>query len=303
MKVLISDPVAPEAVKELEEAGFVVDVKTGMSEEDLIGIIPGYSAIVVRSATKVTGKIIEAGKDLKVIARGGIGLDNIDREAARLNNVMVVNTPGASSLSVAELAFGQMLAVSRKLAEADASMKNGRWEKKKLKGVEITGKTMGILGIGNIGRYIARMGGAFGMRILAFDPYVDKERGEELGVEITDFGTLLKAADYITLHLPLTDSTRHMISDKEFSSMKDGVIIVNCARGGIIDEPALVRAVQSGKVRGAAFDVFEEEPINQDCALLGVPGIYLTPHIGASTVEGQFRVGMEVARKLKENLL
>ncbi len=303
MKVLISDPVAPEAVKKLEDAGLQADVNTGLSPDELIETIPGYHGIVVRSATKVTREVIEAGTDLKVIARGGIGLDNIDRVAAKEKGIAVVNTPGASSQSVAELAFGHMLSVSRRLGEANVSMKDGRWEKKKFKGVEVTGKTLGIIGIGNIGAYLAGMGNAFSMRVIAYDPYVDADKLAGKNIELVELETLLTESDYISLHVPVTDTTRHMLSDEQFGKMKEGAILVNCSRGGVVDEPALVRAVESGKIKGAAMDVFEKEPITADNPLLGVPNIYLTPHIGASTVEGQFRVGLDVAAKVIETLL
>ena len=196
-----------------------------------------------------------------------------------------------------------MFSVSRKLGEANISMHAGKWEKKKFKGVEVTGKTLGIIGIGNIGRYLASMGKAFSMKILAYDPYVEKNSLKDTGIELVELDTLLADSDYISLHVPLTDTTRHLLSDDEFTKMKDGVILVDCARGGVVDEEALVRAVKSGKVRGAAVDVFEKEPISPDNPMLDVPNIYMTPHIGASTVEGQFRVGMDVADKVIEQLL
>lgn len=303
MKVLISDPVAPEAVKKLEDAGLQVDVNTGLAPEKLLETIPGYHGIVVRSATKVTREVMDAGKDLKVIARGGIGLDNIDLVAAKEKGIVVVNTPGASCRSVAELAFGHMLSVSRRLGEANISMKAGKWEKKKFKGVEVTGKTLGIIGIGNIGAYLAGMGNAFSMRVIAFDPYVDKDKIAGRNIEVVDLDTLLTESDYISLHVPVTDTTRHMLSDDQFAKMKKSAILVNCSRGGVVDEPALIRAIESGEIKGAAMDVFEKEPVTSDNPITGVPNIYLTPHIGASTIEGQFRVGIEVAERVIETLL
>lgn len=303
-KVLIADTIAKEAIEKLRNAGHEVDVKIGLSEDELINIIPPYDAIIVRSIPKVTRPIIEAGKKLKVIARGGIGLDNIDCDAAKEKGITVANTPGASSLSVAELAIGLMFAASRKIAKADAALKKGQWLKKECMGCELAGKTLGIIGIGGIGQALARIAGVLGMEVIATKRDLSSipPALKELGVTVVSFDELLARADYISLHLPKTAESSLLISEPQFNKMKDGVIFVNCARGGIVDEAALAQAVKSGKVAAAAVDVFAKEPPDQDNPLLGLENVILTPHIGASSVEGQFRVGIEVADKVIQAL-
>lgn len=303
-KVLIADTIAKEAIEKLRNAGHEVDVKIGLSEDELINIIPPYDAIIVRSIPKVTRPIIEAGKKLKVIARGGIGLDNIDCDAAKEKGITVANTPGASSLSVAELAIGLMFAASRKIAKADAALKKGQWLKKECMGCELAGKTLGIIGIGGIGQALARIAGVLGMEVIATKRDLSSipPALKELGVTVVSFDELLARADYISLHLPKTAESSLLISEPQFNKMKDGVIFINCARGGIVDEAALAQAVKSGKVAAAAVDVFAKEPPDQDNPLLGLENVILTPHIGASSVEGQFRVGIEVADKVIQAL-
>lgn len=303
-KVLIADTIAKEAIEKLRNAGHEVDVKIGLSEDELINIIPPYDAIIVRSIPKVTRPIIEAGKKLKVIARGGIGLDNIDCDAAKEKGITVANTPGASSLSVAELAIGLMFAASRKIAKADAALKKGQWLKKECMGCELAGKTLGIIGVGGIGQALARIAGVLGMEVIATKRDLSSipPALKELGVTVVSFDELLARADYISLHLPKTAESSLLISEPQFNKMKDGVIFINCARGGIVDEAALAQAVKSGKVAAAAVDVFAKEPPDQDNPLLGLENVILTPHIGASSVEGQFRVGIEVADKVIQAL-
>lgn len=303
-KVLVADKIAPEGVEKLKQAGHEVDVKTGMSESDLINTIPPYEAIIVRSATKVTRPVIEVGKSLRVIARGGIGLDNIDCDAAEERGICVVNTPGASSQSVAELAIGLMFTASRKIATADAGLKSGKWLKKECEGCELRGKTLGIVGVGGIGQAVAHLAKAIGMEVIVTkrDLRATPPAIKKLGVEVVPMDELLARSDYISLHLPKTAESAGMFGEEQFKKMKDGVIFINASRGGIVDENALAQAVKSGKVATAAVDVFIKEPPDEDNPLLGLENVILTPHIGASAVEGQFRTGIEVADKVIEAL-
>jgi len=303
-KVLVADPIAREAIEKIQNAGHEVDVKTGLSEDELINTIPPYDAIIVRSIPKVTRPIIEAGSNLKVIARGGIGLDNIDCDAAKEKGITVVNTPGASSQSVAELAIGLMFAASRKIARADAALKSGQWIKKECMGCELAGKTLGIIGVGGIGQALARIAGVLGMEVIVTKRDLSSipPALKELGVPVVPLDELLARADYISLHLPKTAESALLINEPQFNKMKDGVIFINCARGGIVDEDALAQAIKCGKVAAAAVDVFAKEPPDEDNPLIGLENVILTPHIGASSVEGQFRVGMEVAEKVIQAL-
>jgi len=301
VRVLICDPVAPEAVEMMRNGGLTVDVKTGMAPDELIAVIGEYEAMVVRSATKVTASVIGAGNNLKVIARGGVGLDNIDLDAAKAKGIKVINTPAASSISVAELALAHMLAITRFIPQASASMAAGKWEKKKFKGVELYKKTLGVLGIGRIGQEVAKRALGFEMTVIAYDPFVTQEMLGDLNVKMVSMDELLATSDYITLHMPHIDATHYMLDEPQFAKMKDGVRIVNCARGGVVSEAALLKAMKSGKVAFAGIDVFEEEPV-KDNELTSLPNVSLTPHIGASTVDGQFRVGIELAEKLLELL-
>jgi D-3-phosphoglycerate dehydrogenase len=297
MKVLISDPVSESAINKMKEAGHEVDVKSDVTPEELLEIIPDYEVIVVRSRTKVRKPLLEKAKNLKLIVRGGVGIDNIDAEDAKNLGIEVRNTPSASSASVAELAIGHMFGLARHIPRATATLKSGEWIKKKLKGIELAGKTLGIVGIGRIGKETAKKATALGMKVFAYDPYV-KEIDVE-GVSFTNFDDLLSKSDFISLHLPHSDETHHLISTDQFSKMKESAYFVNCARGGVVDEDALFDALSNGKIAGAAFDVFETEP-PADNKLLTLDNFFCTPHIGASTKEGQARVGDEVAKIINE---
>ncbi|NIM90090.1 MAG: 3-phosphoglycerate dehydrogenase [Candidatus Aminicenantes bacterium] len=296
-KILVADPLNPEAFEELKSVpDFEVTLKTGMDEEQLIKTIPDFNAAVVRSATKVTKNAIEAASSLEIIVRAGIGLDNIDVEAAEEKGIQVANTPAATSVSVAEHTFGLMIATVRHHGRCNLSMKLHKWEKKAFSGTELYEKTLGIIGFGRIGQEVAKRAFAFGMKIITYDIV---EVQTDLDVQQVSWEGLLSQADVITLHLPLTEKTKHMISDKEFEKMKEGVIIINASRGGTIDEQALLRALQSGKVRAAALDVFENEP-PEDFSLIDHPNVIATPHVGAAAKEGQKRAGLEVVKILKE---
>ncbi|MCX7994509.1 MAG: NAD(P)-binding domain-containing protein [candidate division WOR-3 bacterium] len=297
MKILISDPIASEGIEILKKSGFEVVEKTGMAPEELIKTIPDFDAIIVRSATKVTKEVIEAGKKLKVIGRAGVGLDNVDAEAAKSRGIKVLNTPAATSISVAELALGMMLSAARMIPQATVSTRAGKWEKKRFHGIELYGKTLGIIGIGRIGSELAKRAKAMGMEVIAYDPYVSSSEF----ARIVDFDTLLKNSDFISLHIPKTKETTHLLNREAFNKMKDGVIIVNCARGGVIDEDALYDALVSGKVKVACLDVFEVEPAKEH-KLFSLEQVILTPHIGAQTEEGQVRAGIQIAELVRDAL-
>lgn len=304
IKILVSDALSEEGLKVFKESKeLVVDVKTDLKPDALKEIIKDYDGLVVRSATKVTKDIIEAAKKLKVIGRAGVGLDNVDLEAATQKGIIVMNTPGGNTISTAEHTFSMILALSRNIPQANSSTKKGEWNRSKFMGVELYGKALGVVGFGRIGSEVAKRALSFGMKILAYDPFLSAEVAESIGVEIAELKKVLQESDYITVHTPLTDETRHMISDKEFSLMKKGVRIINCARGGIIDEPALVKALNEGKVAGAAMDVFESEPLSADNAFLKFDNVIITPHLGASTEEAQVNVAIEVAEIVRDALL
>jgi len=298
-KILIADSLDKESIEQLKGLKTLeVTVKTGMDEAALVQAIPDFNAIVVRSATKVTRSVIEAGKNLELIIRAGIGLDNIDAAAAKEKGIKVANTPAATSITVAEHAFGMMLGAVRQHGKANLSMKAHKWEKKSLSGTELYQKTLGLIGVGRIGQELARRAIAFGMKVVGYDIIPFKT---DLAIRPVSLDELLAQADLISLHIPLTDQSRHMISDKEFEKMKAGVIIVNAARGGTVDEKALLAALNSGKVRAAALDVFEKEP-PEDFSLIDHPNVTALPHIGAAAEEGQSRAGMEVVKILKEKM-
>jgi D-3-phosphoglycerate dehydrogenase len=293
MKVLICDKLEKDAVERMRAAGLTVDVRDDVTPEELPSVLPAYEGMVVRSRTKVRQALIDACPNLKVILRGGVGLDNIDADYARSKGITVMNTPKASSASVAELTIGYMFALARASFQATSSMKAEKWEKKKFEGQELGGKTLGLIGIGNIGREVAKRANALGMEVVAYDPYVK----EAEGVKLVSLADLLENSDYISLHLPKTTESAGMIGKEAFDQMKPGVRVINCARGGIIDESALTAALESGKVAGAALDVYAEEPPS-DWNLIKHPNVICSPHIGAATKEGQGRVGAEVAEKL-----
>lgn len=296
-KILVSDPLAEEGVDILSEH-FIVKVKTGLPESELIKEIAGFNGLVVRSATKATAKIIAAGKDLKIIARAGVGVDNIDLDAATRAGIVVVNSPQGNTLAAAEHTIAMLMAMARNIAAADHSLREGKWDRKRFTGTELFGKTLGVVGIGKIGAYVAQRANAMGMKVIAHDPFAGAELAQRIGVTLVPFKNLLKQADFITVHVPKTQGTYHLIGANEFKLMKKGVRIINCARGGIIDEDALVSAIDSGKVAQAALDVFEKEPLPADNPLVARPNIILTPHLGASTQEAQINVAVDVAKQI-----
>ena len=294
MKIIICDKTEKEYIEQMRTAGLTVDVRDDITPEQLMVELPNYDGMVVRSRTKVRKDLIDVCPNLKVIVRGGAGLDTIDHEYAKEKGIAVMNTPLANSKSVAELTIGYMLMMARSLYAASATIKAEKWEKKAFNGVEIGGKTLGLIGIGNIGKETAKRAIAMEMSVIAYDPFV-KEAPE--GLKLVSLDELLAGADYISLHLPKTKESTGMISTDQFAKMKNGVRIVNCARGGIVDESALYEALTSGKVAGAALDVFAEEPPT-DWKLAKLDNVIASPHIGAATKEAQARVGAEVAEKL-----
>ena len=304
MKILVSDPLSEEGLKILRDVKeFQVEVKTDLKSEALKEVIKDYDALIVRSATKVTKDIINAAQKLKVIGRAGVGLDNVDLEAATQKGIIVMNTPAGNTISTAEHTMSMILALSRNIPQANASTKKGEWKRSKFMGVELYNKALGIVGLGRIGTEVAKRALSFGMKVLAYDPFLSREVAESLGVEIAELKDLLGRSDYITVHTPLTEETKHIISNKEFGLMKTGVRIINCARGGIIDEAALLNALKEGKVAAAALDVFEKEPLLPDSELLKLDNLITTPHLGASTEEAQVNVAIEVAEIVRDALL
>jgi D-3-phosphoglycerate dehydrogenase len=293
MKILVCDPMESSAIERMRLAGLTVDVQDSITPEELNAVLKDYDGMVVRSRTKVRAPLIDLAPNLKIIVRGGVGLDTIDADYARSKGITVLNTPLSSSASVAELVIGYMIALARSICASTSSMKAGKWEKKKFEGDEIGGKTLGIVGIGNIGKEVAKRALALGMNVVVYDPYAAAP--EHLARVSLD--ELYAAADYITFHMPLTEETRHMIDAEAFAKMKPGVRIINCARGGIVDEDALYDALVSGKVAGAALDVFAQEPC-QGHKLFDLEQVIGSPHIGAATREAQKRIGAEVADKL-----
>lgn len=296
MKVLIADPITKTAIVELKRCGVEVDDLSSLPKEELIGKVKGYNCMIVRSATKVRKEMIDSMDKMKLIIRGGVGIDNIDVSYAKEKGIKVMNTPAASSISVAELVLTHMLALSRHIVKGTVGIKEGKWEKKVLKGVELFGKTLGIIGLGRIGKELAKRGKALGMKVIAYDPYITAE-----GVDMVDLDTLLRDSDYISIHTPLTDETRHLIGRSAFEKMKKNAILVNCARGGIVDEDALIKALKIGKIAGAGLDVYEIEPPKVS-ELMELPNVTFTPHIGALTKGAQERIGEEVVKIIKNEL-
>jgi len=275
-----------------------LDKKTGLSEDELVAIIGEYDALLVRSQTKVTARIIEAANRLKVIGRAGVGVDNIDLEAATQKGIIVINAPDGNTIATCELTFAMMMALARHIPQAYKKTISGEWDRKSFVGVELRAKTLGVIGMGRIGSEVAKRAKAFGMEILGYDPFLTEDRAEKLGVTLATIDQICEQADFITVHTPLTNETRNLISKPQFARMKKGVRIINCARGGIIDEQALIEAIDEGIVAGAAFDVFVEEPPKPDHPFLNHPKIIVTPHLGASTIEAQENVAIDVAEEV-----
>src|SRR5437660_10022796 len=305
LKILIADSISQRGIDELSREGALdITIKSGLDETELIEIIPEFNALVVRSQTKVTADVLKAGGRLRVVGRAGVGVDNVDVEAATRRGVVVLNAPGGNTISTAEHAFSLLLAAARKIAQADAIVRGGKWDRKNLEGVELYNKTVGIIGMGRIGSELSRRAIAFGMRVVAYDPYLSATRARSLQVELVDeLDDLLASADFISLHTPLTAETRHILDEARLRKTKHGVRVINCARGGLIDEAALAQALQDGYIAGAALDVFEMEPLPANSPLRGAPNLVLTPHLGASTAEAQESVGIEIAQSIRAVLL
>ena len=303
-KVLISDALSPAAVQIFKDRGIDVDFQPalGKDKERLATVIGNYDGLAIRSATKVTAKILEWAKDLKVIGRAGIGVDNVDIPAATARGIIVMNTPFGNSITTAEHAISLMLALARQIPEADASTRAGKWEKNKFMGVEIFGKTLGVIGCGNIGSIVGDRAIGLRMKVIAFDPFLSQERAADLGVEKVEIDDLFRRADFITLHAPLTDKTRNIVNAGAIKNMKKGVRIINCARGGLVDEGALYEALKNGQVAGAAFDVFVTEPATEN-PLFHLPNVVCTPHLGAATSEAQENVALQIAEQMSDYLL
>ncbi|MDO8534895.1 MAG: phosphoglycerate dehydrogenase [Xanthobacteraceae bacterium] len=301
-RVLIADKLSPTAVQIFKDRGVETDVKAGLERDELIKIIGNYDGLAVRSATKVTEKVIAAASKLKVIGRAGIGVDTIDVPAATAKGIIVMNTPFGNSITTAEHAIALLLALARQIPQADISTQSGKWEKNRFLGVELTAKTLGIIGCGNIGSIVADRALGLRMKVMAYDPYLSPERAIDLGVEKVELDELLTRADFITLHTPLTDKTRGILDANSIAKTKKGVRIINCARGGLVDEKALRAALDSGHVAGAAFDVFSTEPAKEN-PLFGHPNVVCTPHLGAATSEAQENVALQIAEQMSDYLL
>ncbi len=301
-KVLISDKLSPAAVEIFRARGLDVDLRPGLGSAELRAIIGDYDGLAVRSATKVTRELLDAATKLKVVGRAGIGVDNVDVKSATARGVVVMNTPMGNTITTAEHAIAMLFALARQIPEASASTKAGKWEKNRFLGVELTGKTLGLIGCGNIGSIVADRAVGLRMKVLAYDPYLSEKKALDLGVEKADLDTVLSRADFITLHTPLTDATRNILSREALAKTRKGVRIVNCARGGLLDEAALADAIRSGHVAGAALDVFEIEPAT-DSPLFGLENVVCTPHLGAATAEAQENVALQVAEQMSDFLL
>ena len=305
MNIMICDPISPKGIALFEQRPeFKVTVlKQRLSEAELLPLVKDVEAMVVRSETKITRKVIEAAPKLRVVGRAGVGVDNVDVEAATQRGIVVMNTPGGNTISTAELTFSMLMSLARKIPQANASMKAGEWNRKAFSGVELYNKTLGILGMGRIGTEVARRAIVFGMRVLAYDPYLTLSRANALQVELVELDEIFARCDFITVHMPMSDETKGMINAAAFAKMKPGARVLNCARGGIINEKDLYEAVKSGKVAGAALDVYETEPLPKEFPLRDLPQVIMTPHLGASTEEAQENVGIEVAEAITDYLL
>lgn len=302
MRILVTDGLSPRGIEVLRQTEkFEVDVRQRLSSDALLACIDNYDGLIVRSATKVTAPILQATRRLKVVGRAGVGVDNVDVEAATARGILVMNAPSGNTLTTAEHTFSLLLALAKNVPQATASMKGGRWEKGVFLSVEVAGKTLGVIGLGRIGSEVARRAKGFAMRVIAFDPFISEEAAKALGVELVEIPDLFRRSDFISIHTPLTPETRHLIDGKAIAQMKSGVRIVNCARGGIIDEAALAEALKSGKVAGAALDVFEQEPITSS-PLFGLSNFICTPHLGAASEEAQENVAVEIAQQVIDYL-
>ena len=303
MKVLVADKISPKGVAYLrQQPGFEVVEAYGSSPEKVLELVKDVHAIAVRSETKISAEVFKAAPLLKVVGRAGVGVDNVDVEAATQHGVVVMNTPAGNTIATAELTFTHILCGARPVPQAAASMKAGQWDRKSFSGIELFKKTLGIVGLGRIGGEVAKRAQAFGMRVLAYDPYLAPSRAKAMQVEAATLDELLKQSDYITVHMPLTDDTKYMIDEAAFEKCKKGLRIFNCARGGIIKESALIAALKSGKVAAAGLDVFEDEPLAKDSEFRSLPNVVLTPHLGASTAEAQESVGIEIAEQIADVL-
>lgn len=302
MRVLVSDSLSEKGVEILKNSGLSVDVNTKLTKEDLLKVIGDYDGLVVRSATKVTAEVLNAAKNLKVVGRAGAGLDNIDLPASTKKGVVVMNTPGGNTITTAEHAISMLLAMLRMIPQATASLKNGKWEKSKFTGTEFYNKTLGIVGMGRVGSHVAKLGQGLMMNVLAFDPYLSPENAQKMGVELVTLQDIYRRSDFITIHSPLTPETRNLINADAINQMKDGVMIVNCARGGIVDEDALYEGLKSKKIGAAAFDVFVKEPADPNHPLLTLDNFISTPHLGASTTEAQENVALAIAEQMVDYL-
>jgi len=303
-RVLLADEIVPRGIEILAATeGLEVDDRAGISGAELAAVIGAYDALIVRSRTKVTREVLETATRLKVVGRAGVGVDNVDVDVATRRGVVVLNSPGGNVISAAEHTFALMLALVRHIAQADASLRRGEWERKRFRGVELHGKTLGLVGAGRIGSEVAKRARAFGMRVVAYDPYLSPERPDWLGFELVTLPDLLGQADVISIHVPLTDETRGLIGQPELALMKPTAYLVNAARGGVVDETALAAALRSGRLAGAALDVFDEEPVAPDNPLLALDNVVVVPHLGAATREAQTGVGVEICEAVRDALV
>lgn len=303
MKILVSDALSEKGVAVMRKSGLEADVKTKLSPDELLEAIPAYDGLVVRSATKVTAKVIEAARRLKVIGRAGSGLDNIDLSAATKRGIVVMNTPGGNTVTTAEHTMSLIFSLIRRVPQATASLRSGRWEKNRFMGMELYNKTLGIIGMGQIGSYVTRLAQGVQMQVIAYDPYLSEENARKMGVELVTLTDLYRRSDVISVHVPLTPETRSLINAEAIGKMKDGVRIINCARGGIVNEKDLYEALVKGKVAGAALDVFEQEPVDPKNPLLTLESVICTPHIGAATNEAQENVALAIAEQIADYLI
>lgn len=302
--MLLADAIAPEGVEILRGSpDLIADERPTITPSELRSVIGDYDALIVRSRTQVTAEVLAAGDHLKVVGRAGVGVDNIDVEAANQRGIAVLNAAGGNTISAAELTFGLMLALARNISRADASLKRGEWERNRFKGTELYGKTLGVIGAGRIGTEVARRARAFGMCVLVYDPYLSSDRAGEIGGDLASLSTVLEQSDIVSVHTPLTDETRGLIGADQLALMKPGAYLINAARGGVVDESALAEALESGRLAGAGLDVFEREPPPTDSPLLKLENVLAVPHLGAATREAQTRSGVEICMAVRDALL